>query len=845
VDCPLKKKPGAIWVHVVDHEAGNVVGMAVTCDGTPGTTDTHGVAFFDPLPEKPDYKVELGALGALADTYSLPESKPQTVGVKDGSVTYVSFELPKLGKLTIEARAEDSNELILLDGINVEVTGASAKSGPSAKGLFHHEKAPTGDYQPALKLSPPASEQYALPKDKIGLVKLKPGETKVVPVLLRVRPAPVIEIEAPKIVIVKHDYHGLPKPGVPVHRIPVKVSAKGAFDGTGEFTFPSGVQVFDGDTEVMSGVKVDTADLASGKTFFLQADKPSAGDKLTELKFELKGGTIEPLPAVTEKITCVKLELEVYECLPKVITKTTKPEDIGPKVIDDVKVGTGQPVPLQSKTFEHRRVKMVVKQALPADFTGKLVVEPVNGSVELFTEQKAATGQTAVTPLTFENSTLGVDGKVLWVEGKTLSPVAGDTGFRVGVEGVLEKSTSKVAEGDRVVVTVFEVEVEMFRGTTVLTVAPYHASDFVAYLDVPLPDHEHNDEHSVRPPESAFPKKTEYDDNVHANRDKGVFRWRLKVKPVNAIAEPDTLDVNAKVLHSDGTPLDKVATKMTLDKTASHNSGYIVPFKKRASEWESPYSRIATWLADQSKGEQHCVIHSIPPYGSTNMDHGKMLGRKLRLEGNLAGWALKKDWIMGGKPYAVIPIEFLYVNDKSTTITPLKQTTARDKIFNLNQFWAAQGLEFKLQNPTPIIHRKSPPRTLISIGDFTGCAIVADHPFRIEITLSTGPTVLGVDCDANLDFERGSRQDCSGGLQLLIGYAHWGCVSRHAASHVSQPGSLPWAEDAYDPRDPRAGGRRSKRRRRNHEPARVPRWHSGAHRYERRYLRTLHHQPLP
>jgi len=751
--CPLKKKPGAVWVHVMDDEAANVPLMNVSVAGTLQQTNVHGLAVYDPLGAKPDYLVALGDLGGLVTTHSLPDRKEKTVEVKDGNISYVGFELPRLGKLNVEIRASDSSDLILEDGVTVDAKGPTAKNGPAAKGVFGVDPAAKGEYRLTLTLGKPVSDKYALPK-VIDPVEVMPGEPKTVPIKLLVRPGPVMKLPDQKVVIVKRAYHGKPKPGVPAHRIPVTLSATTAYDGVGEFTFPAGLQVFDADKPVKSPVTVASGDLTSGKTFHIEADQASAANLGTELKFELKSGSIEPLPAITGKITCVQLELETYECIPKVPSKPAVKDEVGAKLGDDAKVDPGQPVPLQNTDGANKRSKLVLKQAQPADFDGKIVLQPLNGAIELFAEQVPATGQIPVTDLQFDNSALGA-GKILWVQGKTVSAAASDTGVFAGVKDVLDDSTGKMAEGDRAVVSVFEVALEMFRGSDVLTIAPFHASDFVAYLDVPLPETDHNTK-APRPPGTEFPAKSNYDDKPAANEDKGVFRWRLKVKP-DAIVEPELIDVKVKVLNRDGNVLDKVNGQKTLEGTASHKDGMTAQFKKRADEWESPYARIATIKADASSGD-YCVVHSVPPYGSTNLDHGKQLGRKLRVEGSLCGAVFKNEWIMGGKPYAEIPIEFLYVNDGAASISAIKQQGARDKIFNLNQFWAAQGLEFKLLNDlTPMTLKSSPPRTLITISDFTGRDVVSDHPFKVEITTATGGTVTAA-IDANWDPSRVARK---------------------------------------------------------------------------------------
>ena len=274
--------------------------------------------------------------------------------------------------------------------------------------------------------------------------------------------------------------------------------------------------------------------------------------------------------------------------------------------------------------------------------------------------------------------------------------------------------------------------IELFRGGEVLKVVPFYPTDDAGYLDVALPDAKQNVEADSRPADlgADFPKKDFYGDNDKANADPGVFRLRLK-------DAPDAFDgsVTLKVLDSNGQAIDKISEDAKVKDTATYKNGMAVVLKRKGDVWESPYMRVAT---NPIKSE-YTIVHSLPPLGSDNMDAGKQFGRKLRISGSAGGSPFEKDFTLGGQPFARIPVKFFFVADRVPSHSIMTQTirNARDKIHNLNQFWAAQGLEFRLvDSSTPLHQVPAPPRTLITIGDYTGKTKVSDHDFTVRISLS-------------------------------------------------------------------------------------------------------------
>ncbi|MES2163574.1 MAG: hypothetical protein V4476_20645 [Pseudomonadota bacterium] len=470
--CPLQE--GAIWVHVTDDAGGNLARIDVSVDANGKATSPAGMATFDPLPEK-SYTVALSALsGAIAERHTPPASTSERVAVSKGEITYVGFELQRKARLRVKA-VQQGVLAKFFSGATVRATGVT---GPTegitddTEGAFDFGWQATGTYPLALALKDEDDADFVRTGGNLTLT-LHPGEDEIVYLEVRPRPAPKIEIAAPKLVLVRHAYHGRDKPGVKPHRLAVKLSAEGDFDGEGRFTFPADqVKVFEAidsadDTAVASPYTVPRTDLA-GKTVYVEAIKESAAVDGTTLTFALETGSVAAKPAATEKITCVKLMLEIY---------TSRPADGGEpaKLADDARWETGRAV-LEQGTDQRQlwaeRAKLVLRQALPADFAGKLILEPITAGVDLFAEaeEKPVKDHVALgaDKRQVDNAAIdGVNGATYWVQGKTVSAKMADTGWKLGVEGVLG-ADGELAEGERVTMTVLKAELALHKSRTVI-----------------------------------------------------------------------------------------------------------------------------------------------------------------------------------------------------------------------------------------------------------------------------------------------------------------------------------------------------------------------------------------
>jgi hypothetical protein len=307
-------------------------------------------------------------------------------------------------------------------------------------------------------------DDFHLPEPHTKDADVKVGQVVQVQFQLKRRPTPTISVDAPKIVIVKRDYHGKDKPGVKPHRIAVKLDYTGDHDGIGELSCsPDDVKVFEKEDDPADKAKtmpwkIKASDL-KGKTVWVEGAKPSSAVKGTELKLTLKDGTIPPKKDdATEKITCIELKLDIY--------KARTEDTVDPVIVDEApKLDPGRAILVQGSTDTRlwaQRAKLVVAKAKPTDYAGQLVLKPLTGGVELFAEdkEKPASGQTALTGDELKPANSAIDtakGKTFWVQGKTLSAKMSDTGWTVELAEVPDK------EGDRVTMTVLKAELALYQ----------------------------------------------------------------------------------------------------------------------------------------------------------------------------------------------------------------------------------------------------------------------------------------------------------------------------------------------------------------------------------------------
>ena len=469
VACPKRKKGSIVALlkrsdlKKLDHDA------TVELQKPSGTTiatkkDNRKVKFTGLDPDTYWVKASLSAKDADTGYTMQPADSLQSAGVISAQETLVIVPVQRPGDLTILVAAKDTG--LFMQKVKVALAGTAARNDTADKqGSMVFRLCKDGPYTPTLTLTNEFTTDYALPAS-FPQIDMPVGTNHSVTLQVPRKPSPKIEIADPKVVIVKQTYHGKPKPGVPVHRIPVTLSSTHDFDGEGVLTCaPDDIQVYekaDGVNPIPAPWIVPKDDLG-GKTVYIEAKRASASNSGTTLRFELRNGTIPAKPAVTETVTCVKLTLNICK---------SRPADGGnPVKLDDgPKLDPGRAVLLQQKRgdlYYAERAKLVLLKAQPADFSGKLVLEAISTAVELFTsaQEKPAASQTALAgaQLQFPNTDIdAANGKTFWVEGRTTSGAISDTGFKVGVVGVDN------AEGDRVTMSVIEAELVIHKSRSVI-----------------------------------------------------------------------------------------------------------------------------------------------------------------------------------------------------------------------------------------------------------------------------------------------------------------------------------------------------------------------------------------
>jgi hypothetical protein len=487
--CPNLKAIICVCVCREDTDAG-VAGLDVSLTGpTPGNaqTDGSGIAEFqDRAPGPYSYNV----------SFPQPKFKDWHVAAYGKDVTAVGGQVAirdvlayPFGHLVVEVRDELKDNALIPHAASITATGAAQTLQKDAKGSHTFTPAKCGQYQITAGVP---SDFYEHSSYSAKPVVVAEGKTVRAQVLVKGKHvAPQIELDEERLVIVRHDYYDKIKPAVHAHRIQVTLKASAAYDGIGELTCATAadIKVYDkkdSKTALALPLVVKKGELG-GRIVWVEGVKPSSGLGKTELKFELKNGSVPVKAAVTEKITCVKLKLEIYK---------SRPEGGGdPALIADAdKIDPGRYVLEQGADDKHlfaERALLVVKKAEPSDFTGNLVLVAVTPGVEVFEKEIPAAGQAELTggSLTFGNA--GIDtakGKRFWVQGKTLSKGLLDTGWKLGVDKV--QDAGAIVDGDRVQMTVLQAELELHKSRTALPAAgkPKKFSD-ADEIDVGRPLH--------------------------------------------------------------------------------------------------------------------------------------------------------------------------------------------------------------------------------------------------------------------------------------------------------------------------------------------------------------------
>jgi uncharacterized protein (DUF2141 family) len=282
---------------------------------------------------------------------------------------------------------------------------------------------------------------------------------------------PTLNRADPGIVLVARDYMAAKGSKVKPHRLKLKLGTDSAHDGKATLSATAEGDTIELYSKASGGKKLalpltlSKAQLQGGYTVYISALKASSSVDTTVLELKLSGGTKQLKAPVTTKLTCVELKLDVHKC---------RPDDGSdpPAVQIDKKIEPGAFVHVKhtlknaagTDVFCHDRIKLVVHQAKPAGFAGKLVLKGLSRNLQLFAEpdESPATGQAVqALPLSIDNASIdATKGRVLWIEGATTSKKLREEGLTLGVEGLADR------EGDRVVVTVIETKLEIMQSRT-------------------------------------------------------------------------------------------------------------------------------------------------------------------------------------------------------------------------------------------------------------------------------------------------------------------------------------------------------------------------------------------
>jgi hypothetical protein len=182
--CPLTK--GALWVHTIDQKGNDLKNLGVKSDVGAKVTDSAGIATFDPLDPRV-YSVSLDALSAdMAKHYDPPTVASKQVGVQNGAIAYVVFELKQRAKLKVKLTQQGKAETVL-KAAEVEVTGPenppAGKTG-SSDGMADFGSRTAGSYAIRIKtLASADAPKYKLPAAATS-VTLEPGDDITVPIEL-------------------------------------------------------------------------------------------------------------------------------------------------------------------------------------------------------------------------------------------------------------------------------------------------------------------------------------------------------------------------------------------------------------------------------------------------------------------------------------------------------------------------------------------------------------------------------------------------------------------------------------------------------------------------------------
>jgi hypothetical protein len=297
--------------------------------------------------------------------------------------------------------------------------------------------------------------------------------------------APTILIENPKTLVVPRDYFtSIPAYKLQPQRLAVRLGVDRSFDGQGKLTAQAEgdrIKLFTkakGGTEVALPLTLDAKKFNGGYTLYVQGVKPSSGSDSTILKWELSGGSKPKKGPATDKLTCVKLTLELYAArdpanaaaAPAKIGDAQKHDPgryIHVQSADPLPLGPGDPAHVPADKLPYERAQVTVKPVEPNDWKGTLVLLPCDlegkpkaTRLAIFDAEVPAKSQAAkAAPVEIAHAA-GFTAVNLFVQGTDVNKEMRNSPLKLAVKGTVD-SSGTVAEGDRAVFTVLKVEMAL------------------------------------------------------------------------------------------------------------------------------------------------------------------------------------------------------------------------------------------------------------------------------------------------------------------------------------------------------------------------------------------------
>jgi hypothetical protein len=166
-NCPLDKKPAAIWVHVVDDRGIDVGKVGATNDGVEKpTAEDSGTAKFDPVDPGP-HTIDLSPLTSdLQSRFEkLPAPTERKIKVAPGEIAYVPYQFARKPTLKVKV-VKKGEETRLFTGATVTLTGPeSPPAKPTTEGIADFKTVAAGKYTVNVKLSDEDAKNFATTLD--------------------------------------------------------------------------------------------------------------------------------------------------------------------------------------------------------------------------------------------------------------------------------------------------------------------------------------------------------------------------------------------------------------------------------------------------------------------------------------------------------------------------------------------------------------------------------------------------------------------------------------------------------------------------------------------------------